>query len=181
MRIARRRGVSVRTWPFALGWALLILGLLRGPSWSLSTSLFTGNLLVQLQVPPNLFDPAPVHLLWILAGVAGLALVVYSHIPSLTGSGRRLQFYPLVLLLGLFLAVFGAIFLFDATFTGAQSVGGSVGYVYLNYADLAARPVQSAIGGLILGAGLAIVVGGSLGTAGTVAEKARQPGPPAAT
>lgn len=66
----------------------------------------------------------------------------------------RLRFFPLTFFLGLFLAYFGTVFLFDASVAGDQSERGWVVFVYLNYAGLLDRPFVTALGLLLAAAGL---------------------------
>jgi len=158
-RLRRRGGLPARPLPFFGATALFVLVAMLAPRWTWQTSLYVGNVLVQLLVPDRLFGPLAIA--WLVVVAAGIALLVWGLRP-----GSRRAVHGWLLLLGLVLLVYGFVTFADARVTADRVPGGSAVFLQFNYTGLAARPIQSTIGLLIL-------IAGGFALAGCVGRRSR--------
>jgi hypothetical protein len=163
----RKHPVYARPVPFLGGLAVGAIGLFFGLNWSWDWSLQTGNVFLLILIPSHILNVSVSQFLWLLVALAGFSTAfglgtVRSRLvrgQAATGwtGWRRATFrvYPITFLLGVFLLLFGVIFLFDASVYGDEVPGGLAAFVYLDYAGLMDRPIVTAVGVIISSLGLA--------------------------
>lgn len=164
----QRLATYCRPLPFMLGGAAFLFGLHNALNWAWDWSLQTGNIFIQISIPTRLLVFTGIHLLyWILCGVGLVALLVFGTMgrrsakASVERGGNpfwapRFRWHPLTFLLGLFLAYYGIVFLFNASVTPDDTPAGYAFFVYLNYAGIVRRNVISILGLLLILTGFAL-------------------------
>lgn len=174
MAFGRRFPLYVRPWAAALAILAILVGLAYGPHWDWDWALQTGNIFLVITIPRTIIDFSGLHGVFLVVLVLGTAgFVVFGRAPknvAVLAAARhdtglwapRLRFYPLVLLLGLFLLYFGTLFLFKASVSGAEGAQGLAAFIYLNYDGIFNRGIISLFGVAILGAGLFLTVFGTV-------------------
>lgn len=153
----RKFPTYIRPLPFAAGWVFALIGLFFGLNWVWKFSLFSGSILAQTLISNTLINFASPRIIWFILGLAGLGVLGYSF-GSRKSKGvgllaTRWRFYPLSALLGLFLVVYGATFLFDINVFFDTTPGVIVMFTSVNYAGIPHRIIAAIVGLAVLGAG----------------------------
>lgn len=168
MALRRRFPLYTRPVPFLAGWLLLAAGVWLGFNWQWTTTIFSGNVLIQTKIPTQLIVFEGLKAVWLAVALVGLVLLTVFSYGSLKAARQggllapKWSFFPLVFFLGLFLLFFGAYWLFDLRFAFDDTPGGFVMFTSLNYAYLTSRPFIAMIGLILFATGAALTIGLSL-------------------